>query len=241
MHFEPLYAAAALQSRSRVIRMRRAKALRHGLAAIVCLAALGGLASLGYAWVGARSATHPERAVAVEVGGEALQLSQSYWRASGRDGAPAEIAAFFPDFKPAGGVGDITARTDVSERFQRLVFLTPRPADPVLDPSDRTERLYERFLAATSWSHPGGLTAREFEDGSPFEGDELFYVQPEGRGFAARCRRPDPSRKTPNTCISVFRAGGLDVEMRFAASLLGDWEALLAGARGLIEAARRPS
>ncbi len=210
-----------------------------GLAATALLLGLAALASLGYAFVGASRAPEPERAVAVEVGGETLTLSSSYWRASGRDGGGAEIAAFFPDFKPAGGVADITARTDLHERFQRLVFLSPRPADPMLDPSDRTERLYERFLVSTAWSHPGGLTAREFEDGSPFEGDELFYIQPEGRQFAARCRRPDPSRRTPNTCISVFRSGGLDIEMRFAASLLGDWETLLAGARGLIEAARR--
>jgi hypothetical protein len=213
--------------------------LRKVVAVTAFLIGLAMLAGLAYVWLTKKPRNEPDRAVSVEVGGETLTLSSQYWRASGHDGGAAEIAAFFPDFKPAGGVADITARTDLHDRFDRSVFLTARAADPALDPAERTERLYDRFLVSTSWSHPGGLTAREFEDGSPFEGDELFYVQPEGRQFAARCRRPDPSRKTPNTCISVFRTGKLDIEMRFAADLLGDWEPLLAGAKGLIELARR--
>jgi hypothetical protein len=36
-----------------------------------------------------------------------------------------------------------------------------------------------------------------------------------------------------------FRLGDLDVETRFSAALLAEWASLKAGARGLIEAARR--
>jgi hypothetical protein len=171
------------------------------------------------------------------VGGERLTLASAYLRPN-RDGA-AELVAFFPDFTPAGGFVDIAAATDLDDRFARLVFIWLKPADPALDPAERTARLYQRFLDENSWSHPGGLVARAFVDGSPFEGDELFYVAPEGRDFAARCRRPDPARKTPNTCIAEFRLGDLDVELRFAASLLSQWSALKEGARGLIEAAKR--
>jgi hypothetical protein len=173
----------------------------------------------------------------VTIGAERLTLASAYLRPSG-DGA-AELVAFFPDFTPAGGFADVAAGVDLDDRFARIVFVGLRPADPALDPAERTARLYQRFLAESSWSHPGGLVARAFVDGSPFEGDELFYVAPEGRDFAARCRRPDPSRKTPNTCIAVFRLGDLDVELRFAASLLSQWSALKEGARGLIEAAKR--
>jgi hypothetical protein len=171
------------------------------------------------------------------VGGERLKLASDYVR-PGRAGA-VELVAFFPDFFPAGAFADVAATSDLDDRFARLVFIGLRPADPALDPAERTARLYQRFLDENSWSHPGGLVARAFVDGSPFEGDELFYVAPEGRDFAARCRRPDPARKTPNTCIAEFRLGGLDVELRFAASLLSQWSALKEGARGLIEAAKR--
>ena len=172
------------------------------------------------------------------VAGERLSLPAAYFRTRAEDGA-VELAAFFPDFAPAGRFDDIDARTDLDKRFQRLVFLELRPADKSIDPAERTARLYVRFLNETSWSHPGGLLAREFEPGSPFEGDELYYSPPDGRDFAARCHRPDPDRKTPNTCLAAFRSGAIDAELRFSAALLSDWRTLISNARGLIETARR--
>ena len=47
----------------------------------------------------------------------------------------------------------------------------------------------DRFLEPDGWSHPGGLIARAFQAGSPFEGQELYFVAPEGRVFAARCAK----------------------------------------------------
>ncbi len=211
-------------------------ALLIGLAAL----ALAGAAAVALApWFGARE---PPRFLAVTLGAERLTLASAYLTANARRGGAADavrLAAFFPDFSPAGDLSDVTAGADLAERFQRIVFVTLKPSDSSLDPAERPVRLYQRFLDENSWSHPGGLIARAFEDGSPFEGDELYYVAPEGREFAARCRRPDPERKTPNTCIYDFRLGDLDVEMRFSAALLAEWASLKAGARGLIEAARR--
>lgn len=202
------------------------------VAAVIALAVV-----VGAALVYRRLAPPAPHSATVTVGAERLTLASAYLRPSGAGAA--DLVAFFPDFAPAGGFADVAAATDLDDRFARLVFIGLKPADPTLDPAERTARLYERFLDQNSWSHPGGLIARAFVDGSPFEGDELFYVAPEGREFAARCRRPDPARKTPNTCIADFRSGDLDVELRFAASLLSQWSALQEGARGLIEAAKR--
>ena len=202
------------------------------VAAAIALALVGGVL-LAYRHL----AAPVSRFAVAMVGAQRLTLANAYLRPN-RDGM-VELVAFFPDFSPAGAFADVAGATDLDDRFARLVFIGLKPADPALDPAERTARLYQRFLDETSWSHPGGLVARAFVDGSPFEGDELFYVAPEGRDFAARCRRPDPSRKTPNTCIAVFRLGDLDVELRFAASLLSQWSALKEGARGLIEAAKR--
>jgi hypothetical protein len=202
------------------------------------VAAVIALALVGAAVLAYRQLAAPVSRFAVAtVGAERLKLASAYLRRS-RDGV-VELVAFFPDFTPAGAFADVAAATDLDERFARLVFIELKPTDPALDPAERTARLYQRFLDENSWSHPGGLVARAFVNGSPFEGDELFYVAPEGRDFAARCRRPDPSRKTPNTCVAVFRLGDLDVELRFAASLLSQWSALKDGALGLIEAAKR--
>jgi hypothetical protein len=203
------------------------------LAFVAALVALAGACALAY-----RQFAAPASPFAVaKVGAERLKLASAYVRSSRADAV--ELVAYFPDFTPAGAFADVGDATNLDDRFARLVFISLKPADPALDPAERTARLYQRFLDENSWSHPGGLVARAFVDGSPFEGDELFYVAPEGRDFAARCRRPDPSRKTPNTCIAVFRLGDLDVELRFAAALLSRWSELKEGARGLIEAAKR--
>jgi hypothetical protein len=180
--------------------------------------------------------------IEASVGGVRLALSSPFLLATDRVGGarPAlKIAAFFPEFTPAGDFQDVTDSTDIDARLARVVFLTVRPADPDLDPSDRTARLYERFLDETAWSHPGGLIARAFEDDSPFPGDELYFTAPEGRDFAARCREPDATRKTQNTCQAVFRLGALDVELRFSADLLSEWRRLKQGAQAIVAAARR--
>lgn len=176
------------------------------------------------------------------VGSQRLTLPGGYFRPNSRGGGPLDLltlAAFFPDFTPAGEVSDITRDTSLTERFEKLVFITIRPGDSSLDPADRPARLYARFLEPDGWSHPGGLIARAFQAGSPFEGQELYFVAPEGRDFAARCRLPDQTQKTPNSCIYDFRVDDLDVEMRFSAALLSEWRNLNAGVRGLIETARR--
>jgi hypothetical protein len=211
-------------------------------AAILLFAALAlaGAIAVGVAALTSRRAPPPF--VTVALAGERLTIASAYLRPEARrDGAveALELAAFYPDFDPAGEFGDVTAGVDLAERFARVVFVALKPASGDLDPAARTAKLYQRFLDENSWTHPGGLTARAFVDGSPFAGDELYYVAPDGREFAARCRRPDPARKTPNTCLYDFRLGDLDVEARFSAALLSEWVKLKEGARGLIEAAKR--
>ena len=211
--------------------------MRSALWPIVALALLAAAGTAYWRFAGRPNAAPLERAH-IEISGDKFNFDPRYLSAQ-RDDGDVELTAYFPNFAPAGGADDVTARTNLDERFGRLVFIELKPADPRLDPAERTARLYLRFLDETSWSHPGGLVARAFESGSPFEGDELFFVPPEGRQFAARCHRSDPSRNLPNTCIAVFRVGAVDAQVRFSADLLSDWEALMKGANGLIEAARR--
>jgi hypothetical protein len=198
------------------------------------------LAGAGLFWRFERSDAPPTRQAIV--GAARFTLLSGYFRPSSRGGGRLDrldLAAFFPDFTPAGEAGDIDAQTDLAERYQKLVFITVSPADSSLDPAERPTRLYARFLDADQWSHPGGLLASAFQAGSPFEGQELYFAAPEGRAFAARCGRPDQTQKTPNSCTYDFRVDDLDVELRFSAALLSEWQPLSAGARGLIDAARR--
>lgn len=185
----------------------------------------------------------PDRVHIVEasVGAAKFAILSSFLRpASRRDGPTTaiEAALFFPEFTAAGDFNDVTGTTDLDRRFADTVFLVIKAPDPRLDPADRTARLYERFLDETSWTQPGGLIARAFVDNSPFSGDELYFTAPEGREFAARCRKPDPSAATPNTCQADMRIGDVDVEIRFSAALLSEWRRLLDGARAFVAAAR---
>ena len=53
-----------------------------------------------------------------------------------------------------------------------------------------------------------------------------------------RIGKPDQNRTIPNFCIDDFRLDELNVELRFSANLLSEWEKLVAGARGLIQSGR---
>ncbi len=208
------------------------------LCAFVLCAAAAGFA----VFLAARGADDAPHSVVSAVGATRLTFSSAYLRPASRGGGETSrlaVAAMFPNFAPAGGASDITGKTDIDARLANTIFVAIKAADASLDPAERPSRLYARFLDPVPWTHPGGLIVRAFQPGSPFETDELFFAEPEGRDFSARCPKPDQSRKTPSTCVSEYRQDGLDVEIRFSAGLLAEWEKLNAGVRGLIEAARR--
>jgi hypothetical protein len=212
---------------------------------LFALVGLGALVLIVGAGVGAWRVFWPGQAPATTratVGETSFALPTGYFRPASRGGGKLEkmqLAAFFPDFTPAGDLNDITSATNLGERYERLVFVTIAQSDASLDPADRPIKLYARFLDPEGWTHPGGLIARAFLPGSPFEGEELYFIAPEGREFAARCGKPDEARKSPNFCIDDFRVDKLVVELRFSANLLSEWQALMSGARGLVESGRR--
>mgnify|MGYP003350395993 CR=1 FL=1 len=127
--------------------------------------------------------------------------------------------------------------TFVNPRDPAAFFvLALQASDRSVDPSERMEKLYGRFLERDVWTHPGGLFMRRFENASPYEREDLYFAPPEGRRFAARCVRPaQPPDGLPNMCVSEFRQRGLDAQIRFSPDLLPDWERLHEGSRALIE------
>jgi hypothetical protein len=144
-----------------------------------------------------------------------------------------ELVAAMPDFTPAG---------DALDRLppETLVFLTIEPAGTTLDPSERPQRLYARFLDSDVWSHPGGLIMRRFMPESPYEREDLYMAPPEGSAFFARCTRPPAIPDgLPGSCISEMRVAGLDIQMRFSPEQLSSWERMVAGARLLVGAPYR--
>lgn len=173
----------------------------------------------------------PARLVRAELAGMKL----AYERAYARD----EVTA-------AGGLADRLAFLASYPRFTApvgkarapLVKVTVTPVEEGLDPQERPAKLYARFLTSDTLEGPGGLVLRRFEPDSPYDSEELFLAPPDGREFFARC--PKAQLGAPGEgCLSIFRAGALEVELRYPPELLDHWDALYEGARSLLARMQR--
>src|SRR5262245_58390715 len=99
-----------------------------------------------------------------------------------------DLAFLWPSLEPP----DPKARPAPSEAVPPIyrLFVTIEPQASALTPSDRVRTIYPRYLAETQFDGPDGLKVITFKEGSPYQGEDLFFdptVQP---GFVTRCSRP---------------------------------------------------
>ncbi|MEK4035661.1 hypothetical protein WOC76_05175 [Methylocystis sp. IM3] len=175
----------------------------------------------------------PDTLVHAKVGG----VSLAYARAYARDDATAAggltdrlgFVVSFPDFSPLPMDRRSQPRSSIT------MVLTTKEDGP--EPQDRLTKVYTHFLTPDTLVGPGGLVRRRFEAGSPYDLEELFVAAPDGRNFFARCLKRE-TRTPGEDCFSVFRDGALDVELRYPASLLEQWDALYDGSRALVRRMR---
>jgi hypothetical protein len=183
-----------------------------------------------------------EEAAASRVEANIADAHFSYLAAYARDDATASggftdrlgFVALFPDFSPLPRVNPSGApkRDDGA----RKVFVTISLKDETIDPAERPNRLYARFLEGEAVAGPGGLVMRRFERDSPYDLEQLYIAPPDGHSFFARC--PKPQSGASEACLSLFRLGALDVELRFSSALLKHWEQLDEGARAFVQRLR---
>jgi hypothetical protein len=208
--------------------------------AIVTLALLGVTMGLGInAYRSERTMPGAVELVPVTINSLRLNVPMDFFRggAPPRTGTSerADLLALFPDMHPAG-VPPATTTAMTAQDPRRLVFIAVLRGDGVLDPSERPQELYGRFLEPDTWQNPGGLLLRRFEAGSPYEDEELFIAPPDGRVFAARCRKPGKGTESiGEACLWRFRQAGADVQVRFSVDLLPQWEAMAMGVGRLLE------
>lgn len=196
--------------------------------AVMALALLGAAIGFGLFWWTSRPAPGVRGPIAVTIGNAAFQISPGYVRAGAlpRPGAQerVDLVLAFPGMTAAG-----TATGGLR------VFLALLREDGVIDPSERVNELYGRFLEPDIWQNPGGLLMRRFMADSPYGDEELFLSPPDGRVFTARCRKSGPAQGQARgadigeTCLWRFRVEGADVQARFPPELLPQWEALASG------------
>lgn len=168
----------------------------------------------------------PERIIEAQVSGVRFFYRQAYARdeatTAGGLSDRLSFVASLPNFAPP----------DAHDRIgPSVVAVTVTPKDDSPDPSLRPTTLYARFLSDETAAGPGGLILRHFEANSPYDLEQL-YVSPDARSFFARC--PKPGGAAGDTCLSMFRDGPLDIELRYAPALLEHWSALSDGARAML-------
>jgi hypothetical protein len=208
--------------------------MRLFLACLALLACLG-LGAYGLLRAGADS---PALTVEANIGDTRFVFAPAYARdeATAAGGFQDRLAfiAVPPEFSPPRTARTLSPKA-LTERARDNVFITVSSKDDGVDPADRPMQLYARFLEAETAAGPGGLVMRRFEQGSPYDLEQLYVAPPDGRDFFARCPKPaSDDSASAELCFFVFRLDGLDVELRFPPAQLENWEALNEGARAFL-------
>lgn len=208
---------------------------------VIAFGVTAALAGTGV-WLAARARPTPNSVEYALIGEAMLSYPAAYARNRVQAGAGRldrlDLAASFPDFQPAAEAKGLMSEADLDARTARTVFVTVTPDDRSLDPAERPARLYAPLLDPVGFAKPAGLVARRFQQGSPYEGEELYMTPPEGRAFWARCPTPE-ARGAREPCFTELRANGVNLTVRFAPALLPDWERLRDGVTTLVAGMRR--
>ena len=72
-----------------------------------------------------------------------------------------------------------------------------------------------------------------FRDGTPYQGEDLFFDPAAQPGFVARCSRPGAAG-TPGMCLLERRIESADVTVRFPSEWLTGWRAVNEGIEKLM-------
>jgi hypothetical protein len=222
-------AAALARSRNKVIvaPLPSADRLIWVVVVLLTLLSAGGVFA-GLWWI--NRPPQPPQMLEMRIGTEKLVFPSNYkgprTADMGREVGMTRLRVTWPELAaPAAG--------DKAE-----VHITIGPALPSTDPQAQFATL-ARFLTGGAWSNPGGLMARNFKKGSPFEQEELFMSMPDGAAFFARCTADIGATKLDEGCRAVLKHAGFDIALRFPREALTDWQALSDGVRKLVDGFRR--
>jgi len=123
--------------------------------------------------------------------------------------------------------------------FDRL-FISLAGFSGALSAVERFRQIYPRYFADGQFAGPDGLIVKRFRDGTPYQGDDLFYDPTMQDPFMARCSRPGAG-ETPGICLVEQRiAGAVDVTVRFPRDWLIEWRILAKAIDHVLRTLRPP-
>jgi hypothetical protein len=224
-------------ARSTKSRRRRASAgllfALSAVAGVIVLAAAITALVLWPRWPSAVAVDAPS--VPITVGGVLFNVPPAairvaVQRAPGTQ-ARLDLAFLWPSLKPPGPAAR-PAITDEPPPIDR-VFVTIAAQTTALPPTERLKTIYPRYLADTQYDGPDGLKLISFRDGTPYQGEDIYFDPTAQGGFLVRCTRPSKAG-TPGMCLSERRIGNADVTVRFPSEWLTGWRKVAAGIETLI-------
>lgn len=146
-----------------------------------------------------------------------------------------DIAVEWPSLGPPDPAHKPHPAEPSNPRFDRL-FVTVAAAASTMPPIERIKAIYPRYLAEGRFRGPTGLLVARFNDGTPYQGEDLFYDETDPERFVVRCTRPQG--QAPGSCLNERRLGGADVTVRFPRNALPDWQEIQKGIDRLVAAWR---
>ena len=118
------------------------------------------------------------------------------------------------------------------------IFITVAGTSGMLPSAERLKVIYPRYAATEPIVRADGLAGYSFRDGTPYQGEDLFYDNGEPERFLVRCTRTLGA--SPGSCLQERRIGSADLTFRFPRDWLADWRDVVRGIDQLI-AGLRPS
>ena len=131
-----------------------------------------------------------------------------------------DLAFLWPSLEPPDPAAKL-APNEQAPPIDRL-FVTIAMQSAALAPHERVRSIYPRYIADTQFDGPDGLKVISFKDGTPYQGEDLFFDPAAQPGFGARCSRPGAAG-TPGICLYERRIEGADVTGRFPSDWLTGW------------------
>jgi hypothetical protein len=134
-----------------------------------------------------------------------------------------DLAYLWPSLQPP----DPAARPAPTEQAVPIdrMFITIEPQSIAVAPNDRVRTIYPRYLAETQFDGPDGLKVIAFREGTPYQGEDLYFDPAAQPGFVVRCSRPGAAG-TPGMCLYDRRIDQADITVRFPSEWLTSWRAV---------------
>jgi hypothetical protein len=112
------------------------------------------------------------------------------------------------------------------------LFISIADAQGTMTAEQRFKSIYRRYTASVTFEGPAGLIGVAFRDGTPYQGEDLFFEPERPDHFLVRCTRD--LAPTAGSCLLERHIGAAELTARFPREWLPDWQKLADGVERLI-------